>query len=61
MTLQECKENIGRKVCFIPFDPKDRGLQETGVITSVNSRYCFVRYGSDVNSKATNPNDLILE
>lgn len=60
MTLEECKNNIGRKVIYIPFDAKDRGLQETGVITSVNNKYCFVRYGSDINSKATNPNDLML-
>ena len=39
MTLEECKNNIGRKVTYIPFDPKDRGLQETGVISKLNDLY----------------------
>lgn len=60
MTLEECKNNIGRKVEYIPFEGCDPALHETGVITSVNSRFAFVRYGGDVNSKATNPEDLRL-
>lgn len=60
MTIQECKENVGRNVTYIPFEGCDSKLHEYGVITSVNDRYAFVRYGSDVNSKATNPSDLRL-
>lgn len=60
MTILECKNNIGRKVTYIPFEGCDISLREYGVITSVNERFAFVRYGSDINSKATNPNDLIL-
>ena len=60
MTLQECKNSIGRSVTYIPFEGCDISLREYGVITSVNERFVFVRYGSDINSKATNPNDLIL-
>ena len=33
---------------------------ELGVITSVNETYVFVRYGNDINSKATRPEDLKL-
>lgn len=60
MTLEECKNNIGRMVQYIPFEGCDISLYENGVITSVNNKYCFVRYGSDINSKATNPKDLRL-
>lgn len=60
MTIQECKENVGRNVTYIPFEGCDSKLHEYGVITSVNDRYAFVRYGSDVNSKATDPSDLRL-
>lgn len=58
MTLEECKNNIGRRVEYIPFEGCDKSLYESGIITSVNSKYCFVRYGSDINSKATRPEDL---
>mgnify|MGYP000076508241 CR=1 FL=1 len=30
-------------------------LYEQGVITSVNERWAFVRYGTDVGSRATDP------
>lgn len=60
MTLDECKNYIGRKVTYIPFEGCDPSLHETGIITSVNSRFAFVRYGSDVSSKATRPEDLRL-
>lgn len=60
MTLQECKENIGRKVTYIPFKGCNPKLHEYGVITSTNNKNVFVRYGSDINSKATNPEDLVL-
>lgn len=60
MTIQECKECVGRKVTYVPFEGCDPSLHEHGVITSVNDKYAFVRYGSDVNSKATRPEDLII-
>lgn len=60
MTIQECKESVGRKVTYVPFEGCDPSLLEHGVITSVNDKYAFVRYGSDVNSKATRPEDLII-
>lgn len=56
MTIEEAKE--GRQVTYIPFEGCDPSLLEYGVITSVNEKFVFVRYGSDVNSKATNPEDL---
>ena len=60
MTIQECKENVGRNVTYIPFKGCDSKLHKYGVITGVNDRYAFVRYGSDVNSIPTNPYDLRL-
>jgi hypothetical protein len=61
MTLQEAKENIGRKVIYTPFEGCTVAEIEVGVITGVNSRFAMVRYGSDNWSKATHPNDLDLE
>lgn len=58
MTLEECKNNIGRRVEYIPFEGCDKSLYESGIITSVNSKYCFVRYENDINSKATRPEDI---
>ena len=58
MTLQEASENIGRKVEYTPFRGCDAGDLEFGVITSVNSHFVFVRYDTDVNSKATDASDL---
>lgn len=60
MTLQECEKNIGRYVTYIPFEGCDNSLRERGIITSVNEKYVFVRYGNDCISKSTNPDDLIL-
>lgn len=60
MTLEECRNNIGRLVTYIPFRSCDQSLLETGTITSVNDKYVFVRYGNDINSKATRPEDLTL-
>ena len=60
MTLEECKNNIGRSVLYIPFEGCDESLYESGIITSTNNKYVFVRYGSDINSKATRPEDLRL-
>ncbi|UAK38376.1 hypothetical protein K8O93_00825 [Gordonia bronchialis] len=56
MTLDECRENIGRAVVY------DAGYigarKEDGVIVDVGPTYCFVRYGSQV--KATPPERLEL-
>lgn len=60
MTLEECKENIGRKVTYIPWKGCDPKLHEYGVITSTNDKNVFVRYGNNINSTATSPEDLIL-
>lgn len=61
MTLNEASKGIGRKVIYTPFDGCLFGDLEYGVITSVNSKNVFVRYGTDVNSKSTDPNDLKFE
>lgn len=48
------KENdIGRTVLY--------RRKETGIVTSYNMFFVFVRYGSDKNSKATNREDLEWE
>lgn len=64
MTLDEARAAIGhdRKVVYRPYP----GAVEEGVITAVRSwrtptgpvGYVFVRYGGDVGSKATRPEDL---
>lgn len=60
MTLEQARENIGNNVTYHPFVGRKAKDCEYGVITSVNDRYVFVRYGSDRHSKATNPSDLTL-
>lgn len=56
MTTEEARAHIGAGVTY-----KNRyGPYEEGVITSVSDSYVFVRYGSDVASKATYPADLEL-
>lgn len=60
MTLEEAKKNIGRYVTYIPFKGCDKSQYEFGVITSVNDRFVFVRYGKDINSKATRAENLKL-
>ena len=54
MTLEEAAARIGDKVVY--HQPHQE--PEEGVITSVNARYVFVRYGSQVTSAATCPEDL---
>lgn len=54
MTLDEARERIGNAVVYRP----TVGPVEQGVITSVNSHYVFVRYGSNIGSAATRPEDL---
>ena len=58
MTLEEARNNIGRYVVYIPFNGCSDNQKELGVITSVNDTYVFVRYGDDLHSKATRPEDL---
>lgn len=43
------QQDIGRKVIYQPY----HGDTEEGVITSFNSLYVFVRYGSQCTSQAT--------
>ena len=58
MTLDDARNNIGRSVVYKPFKGCDKSQYEYGVITGVNERFVFVRYGSEILSKATNPQDL---
>lgn len=58
MTLEQAKKNIGRYVIYTPYEGCPKDQLELGVITSVNEHYVFVRYGNDINSKATSPYDL---
>lgn len=57
MTLAEAGEHIGHGVIYhVP------GIHtERGVITSVNNKFVYVRYGNDFGSKATYPFDIELE
>jgi len=61
MTLETARKNIGNSVVYIPFEDCGRAQIEHGVITSVNDSYVFVRYGRDINSKATRAEDLLLK
>jgi len=56
MTFEEVK--IGRKVIYTPKGNYSNKVLEEGVITSKNSKFIFVRYGSDCHSKSTDPEDL---
>ena len=54
MSIDEARGAIGLLVVY-----RRKGQRpDQGVITSVNDRYVFVRYGSQVGSAATNPADL---
>jgi len=57
MTIDDAKNNIGNKVIY----ERAHCKAEYGVITSVNSRTVFVRYGTNVNSQGTDPEDLTLD
>lgn len=61
MTLNDARNGIGRKVIYTPFLGCDPDMTEIGVITSVTDQFVFVRYGSDINSKATRAEDLKFE
>lgn len=56
MTLTEAAANVGAKVLY----QAAASPPEEGVITSVNERYVFVRYGSDGCSLATPAEYLTL-
>jgi hypothetical protein len=60
MTLEESKNLVGRKVIYTPYEGCNENELETGIITGYNDKYVFVRYGSDINSKATKPEDIKL-
>ena len=54
--LDPQQSDIGRKVLYRARD----GAIEEGVIVAYNSEYVFVRYGSDIGSKATRREDVEL-
>jgi hypothetical protein len=58
ITLEEARALVGKTVIYLTGRlPK----HELGVVTSVNDSLVFVRYGGDVQAKATHPNDLFVE
>ncbi len=52
--IEPTHDDVGRKVIYTAW----HNLSEEGVITSFNDQYIFVRYGGDVNSKATRRTNL---
>lgn len=56
MTLEEANNSIGRKVVFEQFGCK----KEEGVITSVNDRFIFVRFGNSCQGQACSPSSISL-
>ena len=60
MKIEEAREGIGRTVIYTPHDECDDADKEIGVITSCNYHTIYVRYGDNVNSKGTNPEDLVF-
>lgn len=65
MTIEQARESIGCNVTYARHDdPNDlycvTAGPEYGVITSVNERYVFVRYGLH-GAAATDPADLTLD
>ena len=66
MTLEQARDAIGKRVTYARYDDPKNPTAPTagpayGVITSVNARYVFVRYGTDVIGTATDPDNLTLE
>lgn len=54
--IDPTEADIGRRVLYYPGPPphtEPLEKPEEGVITSFNEEYVFVRYGSDIGSKAT--------
>jgi hypothetical protein len=56
MTLDEAAAHVGEKVVY----RTAYGRAEEGVITSVNDRWVFVRYGASAGSMPTAPEMLTL-
>jgi hypothetical protein len=52
---------IGKVVIYTPYTNCSPDLKERGVITNVTEKYVFVRYGNELQSKATNVSDLEYE
>jgi hypothetical protein len=61
MTLEEARQNVGSKVMYTPFQGCKPSIIEYGIITGVNQKFVFVRYGNENISKATNSAKLKLE
>jgi hypothetical protein len=59
MTLALAAAAVERAVVYLP--SRRWGRLESGVITSVNDTFVFVRYGANQTSTATRPEDLELE
>lgn len=58
MTLEQARRHVGAAVVYtVPHGL----LTEDGIITSVNEKWVFVRYGRDRHAKATHPDNLDLE
>jgi hypothetical protein len=60
MTLDEARAAMGQGVVYIPSEEQ---RAETGVITSVSTRWVFVRYSDqhpEAGGKATSPAQLTL-
>jgi hypothetical protein len=58
MKISEAAERIGQKVVYRAPHVRSDEPGEEGVITAVSSAYVFVRFGTDVGSKATGPEML---
>jgi len=56
MTLKEARDSVGRCVAYTT----SHGATELGRITSVGTKFVFVRYEGDIHSKATAPENLSL-
>ena len=50
-------DKVGRRVVLRYM----HGREEVGVVTSVNAKYVFVRFGSKVGSESCDPRQLRLE
>jgi hypothetical protein len=51
-------DDIGRKVIYTPAGDYPGKRSEEGVISSLNEKYVFVRFGSNVAGIACNRNNL---
>lgn len=56
--IRPTKKDIGRRVLYVPTVD---GRPESGVLSSFNDLYAFVRYGGERHTKATNFKDLVWE